>query len=106
MKNISTKKQISILLVDAIIEQNLYLDEPVDLSTGDDAILYGDNGNLDSLSLITIIADIEKKIENDFSIKVKLANEKDLKILDSPFTTLGKMVSFIMEKINETKITN
>ena len=99
MDFLQTRNQISALLEDAISEQNLYLDEPVDLSQGEEALLYGEKGNLDSLSLITIIADIERKVESEFGIRVKLANEQDLTLADSRFSTLGKMTDFIVTKI-------
>lgn len=96
------RTEIEKLLIDAIEEQNLYLDEPVDLSMGNDAALYSDVGNLDSLSLITIIADIEKHILTHFSVQLRLANERDLNISNSPFSTLGSMLNYIDTKLSAT----
>jgi len=44
---------------------------------------------------VTIIADVEKKLLEVFGKKVQLANERDLSTHDSPFRTLGQMISFI-----------
>ncbi|CDH30869.1 hypothetical protein [Xenorhabdus bovienii] len=95
------KSQLRILLTETIQCQNPYLDMPVDLSQGDDSELYSDTGQLDSLSLVTIIADIEQRLFTLLGIKVHLANEQDLSVENSPFNTFGHMVSFIEEKVRE-----
>ncbi|TDR74118.1 hypothetical protein DFP78_109177 [Photobacterium lutimaris] len=92
-------KEILDLLIEAIEEQSLFLDEPVDLSKGSDTALYTQDGQLDSLSLITIIADVEKQISSQFGFKLKLANERDLGMEKSPFSTLGAMHAFILDKL-------
>ncbi|MBD1582317.1 hypothetical protein [Pseudoalteromonas sp. S16_S37] len=93
------RKEIQALLIEAIQEQDLYLDQPVDMSAGGDTILYAEDGQLDSLSLITIIADMEKQISNRFGVKLRLANERDLSTHNSPFTTFSKMHNFIVDKL-------
>lgn len=92
-------KEILDLLIEVIEEQSLFLDEPVDLSEGIDTVLYTQDGQLDSLSLITIIADVEKQIGSQFGVKLRLANERDLGIENSPFSTLGAMYTFILDKL-------
>ncbi len=95
------KKEIKTLLIEAIQEQDLYLDQPVDLSDGDEAILYAEDGQLDSLSLITIIAGMEKQILSRYGVKIKLASERDLSTENSPFNTFSRMSNFIVEKLQE-----
>lgn len=92
-------QKIESILVAAIKDQEQYLDQPVDLSDGDCALLYTDDGPLDSLSLVTIIADVEKKLLEVFGKKVQLANERDLSTQDSPFRTFGQMISFINTRL-------
>lgn len=96
----SFKNKIQAILTENIKEQDLYLDEPVDLSLGNESPLYSENGQLDSLSLISIIADIEKQLTELFDVKVKLASERDLSVQNSPFSTFGTMVDFIEDKLN------
>ncbi|EHC5873793.1 hypothetical protein JR782_004643 [Salmonella enterica subsp. enterica serovar Eastbourne] len=92
-------QKIKEILVAAIKDQDQYLDQPIDLSDGDSALLYTDEGPLDSLSLVTILADVEKKLLEIFGKKVQLANERDLSTQDSPFKTFGQMVSFINARL-------
>lgn len=92
-------QEIREILVAAIKDQDQYLDRPVDLSGGDSALLYTDEGPLDSLSLVTILADVEKKLLEILGKKVQLANERDLSTQESPFKTFGQMVSFINARL-------
>lgn len=94
-----TSQEIKSIIIAAIKDQDQYLDRPVDLTEGDDAPLYTDDGPLDSLSLVTIIADVEKKLLEVFGKKVQLASERDLSTHDSPFRTLGRMTSFINTRL-------
>lgn len=91
------------ILTDAIKRQDPYLDCPVDLSQGENTILYSDGGQLDSLSLVTIIADVERRIFEVTGLKVQLANERDLSIESSPFSTFGKMLFFIEDRIQSVR---
>ncbi|EMT5587325.1 TPA: hypothetical protein U2M30_003887 [Providencia stuartii] len=91
--------QLSKILLDAILEQEPFMEEPLDLSSGDNAELYSETGQLDSLSLITIISTVEKKLFLLTGEKVKLANEQDLSFLNSPFKTFGSMLGFIKRKV-------
>ncbi|QTD44125.1 hypothetical protein [Ottowia testudinis] len=97
-----TSEEIKSILVAAIKDQDQFLDRPVDLSEGDRALLYTDDGPLDSLSLVTIIADVEKKLLEVYGKKVQLANERDLSTQDSPFRTFGQMISFINIRLTDT----
>lgn len=92
-------QEIKSILIAAIKDQDQYLDRPVDFSDGDHALLYTDDGPLDSLSLVTIIADVETKLLEVYGKKVQLANERDLSTQDSPFRTLGQMISFINTRL-------
>lgn len=98
------KNQLINMLTEAIREQEQFLDNPVDLSLGRDAKLYSEGGQLDSLSLVSIIADIDKQILTEFGVKVKLASERDLSIVDSPFNTFGLMVDFIEDRVNAATV--
>ncbi|EGT5682639.1 hypothetical protein ACI49Z_000313 [Cronobacter turicensis] len=87
------------ILKSAIYRQEPFMDQPFDFSAGDDTELYSPTGQLDSLSLLTIISDVEQQLFKVLGYKIKLATEQDLSFQNSPFKTYGKMLSFINEKI-------
>jgi acyl carrier protein len=95
------KNQLNDMLTEVIKSQDPYLEHPVDLSQGRDAKLYSEAGQLDSLSLVTIIADLEQKIFTALGVRLQIANERDLSIENSPFNTFGRMVDYVEERVLE-----
>lgn len=95
------KDQLNEMLIEAIKSQDPYLEQPVDLSEGRDAKLYGAAGPLDSLSLVTIIADLETNLFTRLGVRLQIANERDLAVENSPFNTLGQMIDYIEERVRE-----
>ncbi|WP_175744612.1 hypothetical protein [Burkholderia ambifaria] len=95
--------QLNKMLTEAIKSQDPYLEQPVDLSQGRDAKLYAEAGQLDSLSLVTIIADLEENIFKNLGVRLQLANERDLAVENSPFNTFGRMVDYIEARVREAK---
>ncbi|WP_414440207.1 hypothetical protein [Burkholderia sp. 22PA0106] len=93
--------QLNEMLTDAIKSQDPYLEQSVDLSQGRDTKLYAEAGQLDSLSLVTIIADLEEQIFRSLGVRLQLANERDLAIENSPFNTFGRMIDYIEERVRE-----
>ncbi|MGH2305370.1 hypothetical protein [Campylobacter taeniopygiae] len=47
--------------------------------------IYGQNGNLDSLALVSFISDLEEILSNEFGKDLVLANEKAMSFRNSPF---------------------
>lgn len=69
-----------------------------------DTLLYnGSDGNLDSLGLIILIADLEELINKEFSKEIVLANERVMSMKNSPFKDVKSLSTYIHEKIEETK---
>lgn len=94
---------IANIVIEAIKTQDPYLDEAIDFSNGDATELYSDGGQIDSLSLVTIIADIEQRISTVFDIQVCLATEEDLSIENSSFSTFGSMLEFVTKRVQAIK---
>ncbi len=93
------KDQLNSLLIEAIKSQDPFLEQPVDLSAGRDAVLYAQGGQIDSLSLVTIIADLEDKIFKQLGVRLQIANERDLAVEDSPFNTFGRMIDYLAARV-------
>lgn len=78
-----------------IYEQNI----PVELKGG--APLYGREGVLDSLGLVSLIVMIEQAIEDDMEVSLILADEKAMSQKTSPFLKVDLLVDYIYRLINE-----
>lgn len=57
--------------------------------------IYGENGNLDSLALVSLITDIEESIEKEFSKDIILADEKAMSLRNSPFKDVSSLTQYI-----------
>jgi acyl carrier protein len=65
--------------------------------------LYGLNAALDSMSLVTLISDIEDRINTEFQIDIVLADERAMSRARSPFGSVGTLVEYIEQLLVENK---
>ena len=56
--------------------------------------LFGRQGVLDSLGLVTLVVTLEQKIEDKFGSAVALADEKALSQRQSPFRTVRSLADY------------
>lgn len=98
----ATEEKVFALIRDAVRELNAELGyehlEDVSLDT---AIFEGDLA-LDSLSLVTLIVDIEARVSDAFEKNVSLASEKAMSMRNSPYRTVGSLVDFITGELAST----
>lgn len=63
--------------------------------------LYGENGSIDSMSLVRLIGDLEESVNEEFNKEIVLADERALSQEQSPFRTVQSLVDYIELLINE-----
>lgn len=78
--------------------QNDELDNP-----GEQTHIYGRKGNLDSLALVSFIADLEGKISCEFDKDIILADERAMSQANSPFKTVGNLADYIQSLLGAEK---
>jgi acyl carrier protein len=66
-----------------------------------DTPLYGDASGLDSLSLVMIVASIERAAEQHFRRHVVLADDRAMSRRNSPFRTVGTLAELLDERLAE-----
>lgn len=69
--------------------------------TGADTVLFGRNGLLDSIGLVTLITVVEREIEDRLDAYVILADERAMSRKRSPFRTVGTLAEYAAELIRE-----
>lgn len=57
--------------------------------------IYGIDGNLDSLALVSLIADLESELSDKLNINVVLADEKAMSMRNSPFRDVSTLTDYI-----------
>jgi acyl carrier protein len=76
--------------------KKIALQNPVNEST----VLFGRMGIFDSLGLVSLIVDVEQKIE-DYGISIILGDERAVSQKHSPFRTVQSLADYICLLIDE-----
>ncbi len=96
----SIKREIiSKLVFDCINQYQEELDNKIDISEGEQTRLFGGNGQLDSLALVSLIVNIEEAIETELGVSLILADEKAMSRRTSPFSRISNLIDYIEELI-------
>ena len=90
---------ISRLVFDCINQYQEELDNKIDISEGEQTRLFGGNGQLDSLALVSLIVNIEEAIETELGVSLILADEKAMSRRTSPFSRISNLIDYIEELI-------
>jgi acyl carrier protein len=83
-------------------EFNQSLKHKIDVHKNLDAGLYGPEGVLDSISLVSFVIAVEQAIQDQCGIPVSLSDENALSQKRSPFQTMGTLLDYIEERIRSS----
>jgi acyl carrier protein len=67
----------------------------------EDTILFGDKSCIDSLSLVSVIVDLEVLLSDEFGIDMTLTDDRAMTREISPFDNVANLVDYIFEIICE-----
>jgi len=81
----------------AVDELNGQLPPGVSVEKSLDAPLYGVGGKLESLDFVTLIMEVEEKINAEFGTDITIADENLLSKQKSPFSTLRTLIEYLEE---------
>lgn len=93
--------QVVKLIVAQASELNQQMVHKIPVEQGVDAPLYGSQGTLDSVGLVTLIVAVEQAIEDELDATITLADEKAMSQKNSPFQTIGTLANYIVNLLNE-----
>jgi acyl carrier protein len=94
------REQVFEIVRGAVADLNEELNYPELESVSEETGLHGDEAGIDSLSLVSLIVDIEGEVGNRFGREIVLADEKAMSRRNSPYRTVGALVDFIVEQID------
>jgi acyl carrier protein len=96
-----TKERIAQLVI-AVIQEIFSEDEAMGaLPITIDSPLYGRGGNIDSFTLVRIVAEIEDRVNGEFLKNITLADEKAMSQKISPFRSVRALTEYISALLNE-----
>lgn len=89
------KDKIEKIIIETLIELNEELENESFENPSSKTKLYGANGGLDSLALVSFITDLEEKISDEFDKEIVLADEKAMSAKTSPFRNIESLTLYI-----------
>jgi len=93
----ATDERISKAVFAAVDDLNQQLPAGVQIDKSLDAPLYGASGKLESLDFVTLIMEVEEKINAAFGTDITIADDNLLSKERSPFSTLGTLNDYLQE---------
>ena len=95
------KKQLLETIYKSLDEINENLNDAKKLIKDKNTVLFGKDGQLDSLGLVNLLVTIEQNIEDEFDASLTLADERAMSQEHSPFRTVGSLVDYIEVLLGE-----
>lgn len=89
------------IVLDSCEDLNRFHNGAIPVELGAEAPLYGRNGNLDSLGLVSLLAAVEQGIEETLGCEVALSEIAAASIPDSPYRTVDALVGYLLERLPE-----
>jgi acyl carrier protein len=74
---------------------------PVPENITDDTVLVGNEAVLDSLGVVSLIVEVEQRLEGEHNVSVTLANDKAMSARNSPFRTVGVLADHCVAMAQE-----
>ena len=97
----ATDERVSKAVFSAVDELNKQLPAGVSVEKSLDAPLYGAGGKLESLDFVTLIMEVEEKINAEFGTDITIADENLLSKQKSPFSTLRTLIEYLEELLKQ-----
>lgn len=94
------KDDVKEILIKIVVEETqALLDSEENLNEA--TVLLGAEGILDSMGLVSLIVAVEQDVEDEFGKEITIADAKSMSQKNSPFRTVGSLVDYIDNLLNE-----
>ncbi len=67
----------------------------------EETVLVGKDAVLDSLGVVSLIVEVEQRVEGEHDVSVTLANDKAMSARNSPFRTVGVLTDHVVAMVAE-----
>jgi D-alanine--poly(phosphoribitol) ligase subunit 2 len=95
------RDKISNIVLETIEDFNIVYNQKVPIIQKEHTPLFGADGVLDSLGLVSLIVMIEQAIEDELEVSLILADEKAMSQKTSPFLRADILIDYIHKLIKE-----
>ncbi|WP_202943746.1 hypothetical protein [Heliomicrobium modesticaldum] len=84
------------VLADVVEDEALPEGFPPKTDWNEQIKIFGRDGLLDSVGLVTLIVDVEQQVEEQTGRSIVLADERAMSQKQSPFQTIGTLADYVM----------
>jgi len=101
VQNQPTREQVVALIVDSL-QELLAMDGAGESDAVDEETrLLGRSAVVESMGLVTLIVEVEQRLESDFDVVVVLADDRAMSQSRSPFLSVGTLADYICQLLEE-----
>lgn len=97
------KGEIFDIVIKQVAELNETLPQEQQFTVDKDTILFGNNSKIDSLSLVSVIVDLEGVFASEHNLEISLTDDRAMTREVSPFDSVTTLVAYIDEVVNENQ---
>jgi acyl carrier protein len=98
------KAEIASLVVSSLRDVLSQRNESSLDSVGESTYLIGRGSVLDSLGLVTLIVDVEQRLDQEYGVSLTLADDQAMSRRNSPFRSVQSMSDYIYSLIENEKL--
>jgi acyl carrier protein len=92
------------IVLDSIRNLNAVIQQPELENPTQNTRLFGSNGILDSISLVSLILEVEERVNDEFGKNIVLADERAMSQRTSPFRSVRALCAYIEKMLNEEHV--
>lgn len=85
------------VVIESLREVLEFADSAENLTLDDTTTLVGQDAVLDSLGVVSLIVEVEQRLDTEHGVLVTLANDRAMSQRNSPFRTVGVLADYICE---------
>ncbi|HEY4106946.1 MAG TPA: hypothetical protein VGM44_23760 [Polyangiaceae bacterium] len=97
MDRSSALEIVKAALSEVFVQSGLAVPETI----AEETVLVGKDAVLDSLGVVSLIVEVEQRVESEHSVSVTLANDKAMSARNSPFRTVGVLADHVVAMVTE-----
>ncbi|MEO6540727.1 MAG: hypothetical protein ABIN74_07050 [Ferruginibacter sp.] len=94
------RNKIYEIVINQVRELNETLPANQQFTINEDTILFGNNSNIDSLSLVSVIVDLESVFSSEYDKDISLTDDRAMTREINPFSSIKNLVDYIHEILN------
>ncbi|MBO2942765.1 acyl carrier protein [Paenibacillus sp. F411] len=94
------KPALTRIILDSCAEMNRYQNTGIPVECGLQTPLYGRDGKLDSLGLVTLLVAVEQSIEEEFEVSLSLSELAAASQNENPFQSVASLAGYVSRQLS------